>query len=99
MTQSLQDDIYNIIILSKDSNPLLHPKLPMDYLVSIVSEYKNVPDSIIMETIAVYKNKRFWETKSIAYFGGIIKGKIKEKDVIKNQEEKTLTPIPTKIVW
>lgn len=99
MNPQIKTALKDLIIRFKDTNPEFNPCTIDVYLNRTIDALLNVDESVILETMAVCYEKRFWESKGVMYIKGIALGKQKEFLKRKEIEEKEHTPIPGKTVW
>lgn len=98
MKDTTKEAIKWIIDLYIKTNPDLHSKSTERYLYDILTDFKNIPDEMILEGIQVSNDKRLELTKNIMYFRGVVMNLYKEREKKKELESKNST-LPTKIVY
>ncbi len=98
MKDTTKEAVKWIIELYVKTNPKLHTRSLESYQYSILTDFKDVPEELILGAIATSNEKQFEKTKNVMYFRGIVLNSVKEREVKKEMENKNNTR-PTKIVY
>jgi hypothetical protein len=94
MTEQTADQLVCLIEFFINANPVLNSKPNYQYLAELTKDFIVIKDEVILQSITLCIDKRYFETKHISYFRAIVLSKQQELLRRTEVEKRTLGDIP-----